>query len=180
MKLLIVSHVVHYKSSDGYYAYSPYAKEIELWADLFADVTIAAPCRLGEPPADTCRIARRNVRVSPQREVGGESLAAKAGIAMALPRMTFDLIRQMWKAEAIHVRCPGNLGLLGVLLAPFFSRCLIAKYAGQWNGYPGEEWTVSLQRRVLRLLRRGGRRKEGQGSLAEHLGSRDFREGSLP
>jgi glycosyltransferase involved in cell wall biosynthesis len=60
------------------------------------------------------------------------------------------LCREMWKADAIHVRCPGNLGLLGAVLAPLFSRRLIAKYAGQWNGFPGEEWTVRLQRAILR------------------------------
>jgi hypothetical protein len=38
MRLLIVSHVVHYRTSDGYHAYSAYAKEIEIWADLFPDV----------------------------------------------------------------------------------------------------------------------------------------------
>ena len=38
----------------------------------------------------------------------------------------------------------------GVLLAPLFSRCLVAKYAGQWTGYPGEAWTVRLQRALLR------------------------------
>jgi glycosyltransferase involved in cell wall biosynthesis len=53
-------------------------------------------------------------------------------------------------AEAIHVRCPGNLGLLGILLAPLFSRHLVAKYAGQWTGYPGEPLTVRWQRALLR------------------------------
>jgi glycosyltransferase involved in cell wall biosynthesis len=57
------------------------------------------------------------------------------------------------KADAVHVRCPGNLGLLGVLLAPRVSRAsrrIIAKYAGQWTGFPGEAWTVRLQRALLR------------------------------
>jgi glycosyltransferase involved in cell wall biosynthesis len=56
----------------------------------------------------------------------------------------------MRDADAIHVRCPGNLGLLGAILAPCFSRFVVAKYAGQWNGYHGEPWTIGLQRRVLR------------------------------
>ena len=56
----------------------------------------------------------------------------------------------MKKADAIHIRCPGSFGLAGALLAPLFSPRLIAKYAGQWNGYPGEPATVRLQRAVLR------------------------------
>src|ERR1700686_2013386 len=135
MQLLIVSHVTHYACSDGYYAHGPYAREIEIWADLFQEVVIAAPCRDEVPPTDTYRIARSNVRVAPQKEVGGTTWGAKAGLLVALPALIVGLSREMRKANAIHVRCPGNLGLLGTLLAPLFSSRLIAKYAGQWNGF---------------------------------------------
>jgi glycosyltransferase involved in cell wall biosynthesis len=60
------------------------------------------------------------------------------------------LSRTFARADAIHVRCPGNLGLLGVLLAPLFSRRLVAKYAGQWDGYAGEPWVSRLERYLLR------------------------------
>jgi len=53
-------------------------------------------------------------------------------------------------ADAIHVRCPGNLGLLGVILAPLFSKKLIAKYAGQWPDYDGEPLSFRLQKKILR------------------------------
>ncbi len=150
MKLLIVSHVRHYKHNQGYYAYGPYAREIEVWCDLFSEVVIAAPCREEPPAADAYLIHRGNVTVAPQKEVGGPSWREKAGIAFALPALIAGLTREMCKADAIHVRCPGNLGLLGALLAPLFSSRLIAKYAGQWGGYAGEEPTVRLQRAVLR------------------------------
>jgi len=64
--------------------------------------------------------------------------------------MVAALAAALRKADAIHVRCPGNLGLLGAVLAPLFSRRLIAKYAGQWSGFPGEARTVRLQRALLR------------------------------
>jgi glycosyltransferase involved in cell wall biosynthesis len=56
----------------------------------------------------------------------------------------------MRQADAIHVRCPGNLGLLGTILAPLFSRYLVAKYAGQWKNYPREPKTFRLQKKILR------------------------------
>jgi len=149
MRLLIVSHVSHHKRSEGYYAYTPYAKEVELWADLFPEVVIAAPCRTDTPPANTSLINRPNLWVAPQKEVGGENWRQKARIALALPTLTIALSREMRRADAIHVRCPGNLGLLGALMAPLFSRRLIAKFAGQWDGFPQEPLTVRLQRRIL-------------------------------
>src|SRR5690242_7585092 len=136
MRLLIVSHVVHYRRGGEYHAYSAYAKEIEIWADLFAEVVIAAPCREESPPEETSPIHRSNIRVAPQKEVGGERWHDKVGNVLALPALVTGLVPEMRKADAIHVRCPGNLGLLGALLAPLFSRRLIAKYAGQWDGFP--------------------------------------------
>jgi glycosyltransferase involved in cell wall biosynthesis len=64
--------------------------------------------------------------------------------------MVFGLARAMLRADAIHVRCPGNLGLLGVLLAPLFGRPLVAKYAAQWNAARNEPWSARLQKIVLR------------------------------
>jgi glycosyltransferase involved in cell wall biosynthesis len=82
--------------------------------------------------------------------MGGTTIRSKIGLLASLPGVIADLRKAMRVADAIHVRCPGNLGLLGALLAPLYSKCLIAKYAGQWNGYPGEAWTVRLQRALLR------------------------------
>lgn len=148
-RLCIVSHVVHFRHGGAIHAYAPYAREIEIWADLFPEVAIAAPCVDGPPPGDAAVIARPNVRMAPQPRAGGDTLGAKLRQAVLLPVMAASLAAAMRRADAVHVRCPGNLGLLGVILAPLFSRRLIAKYAGQWTGFPGEAWTVRLQRRIL-------------------------------
>lgn len=148
-KLCIVSHVVHYEHDGGIYAYAPYAREIELWADLFPQILLAAPLKRETPPPDTARIARANLRIIPQLETGGDTLSSKALQLALLPVLVWQLCRAMRQAQAIHVRCPGNLGLLGALLAPLFSRYRVAKYAGQWGAFPGESWTVKLQRKVL-------------------------------
>ena len=148
--IVIVSHVVHYKSADRLFAYAPYAREIEIWADMFDKVLIAAPCREQEPPGDCALIDRNNFSIAPQRELGGETLAAKAKLLFLLPALSWDLARAIRRGEAVHVRCPGNLGLIGSILAPLFSKHLVAKFAGQWNSSPGEPWSNRFQRAVLR------------------------------
>ncbi|MDT7604950.1 MAG: hypothetical protein QOF61_2947 [Acidobacteriota bacterium] len=147
--LLIVSSAIHYRHGDGLFAYGPYAREIDIWADLFPHVQIAAPCRNETPPGDCLPFTRANITVVPQRETGGDNLRAKAAQVFMLPLLISGLCRAMRRADAIHVRCPGNLGLLSIFLAPLFSRRRIAKYAGQWSGYAGEPWTARLQRKLL-------------------------------
>jgi glycosyltransferase involved in cell wall biosynthesis len=149
-KLLIISAAVHYRHEGRLYAYGPYAREIDIWADLFPQVSIAAPCRAERPPGDCLPFTRSNIEVVAQKETGGDSLSAKLKQILALPWLVWGLSRAMRGVEAVHVRCPANLGLLGLLLAPLFSRNLVAKYAGQWNGYPGEPRTSRWQRRLLR------------------------------
>lgn len=149
MRLLITSHVIHYRYQGRIYAYGPYAREIDQWADLFAEVAIASPCRVQAPPGDCLPFERRNIAILPQKEAGGETLRAKLGLIASIPAMVWGLCRAMRRADAIHVRCPGNLGLVGAVLAPLFSRRLIAKYAAQWNGGDGEPFSARLQRAIL-------------------------------
>lgn len=148
--LLIVSHVVHFRYGDRLYAYSPYAREIDIWADLFPHIRIAAPCRSEPPDKDCAAFTRSNIDVIPQPETGGDTWRAKLAQLLSLPRLIRELGRAMRKGDAIQVRCPGNLGLLGTILAPLHSRFLVAKYTGQWNGFPGEAWSWKFQRWLLR------------------------------
>jgi glycosyltransferase involved in cell wall biosynthesis len=87
--------------------------------------------------------------VSRQPERGGQAWKDKAIQFLSLPIMLVNLSKTVWRADAIQVRCPGNLGLLGALIAPLFSRYRIAKYAGQWSDYDGEARSYRLQRAIL-------------------------------
>ncbi|MCC7495977.1 MAG: glycosyltransferase family 4 protein [Bryobacterales bacterium] len=149
MQILIVSHVVHYAHGGRIHAYGPYAREIDLWAQLFSEVVIAAPCRHTAPSGDCVPLAQSNIRLAPQREAGGETFLAKLSLMIALPSWIWRLSREMFRADAVHVRCPGNIGLVGSILAPLFSRRLVAKYAGLWGESVNEPWSFGLQRRIL-------------------------------
>lgn len=148
-RLLIVSHVHHYEHGGQLGAYGPYAREIDIWADLFDTVVIAAPLRARPFPGDVVAFTRGNIRMAPQWDAGGDTWQAKVGLLPAVPLWVVGLARAMRHADAIHVRCPGNLGLIGAALAPLFSRNLVAKYAGQWNVHEAERLPTLLQRRLL-------------------------------
>lgn len=148
-RLLVVTHVRHTEHNGMIYAYGPYVREINVWCDLFAEVNIAAPLQLASPDGDALAFSRDNLTVHPIPESGGETIVAKLRQLILLPWIVVRLSQAMWKADAIHIRCPGNLGLLGVILGPIFSNKLVAKYAGQWTGYPGEAKSVRLQRWLL-------------------------------
>jgi hypothetical protein len=149
-RLAVVTHVVHHVHEGRVWAYAPYARELDLWAALFPTLVLVAPVRHGVPPGDCAPLDARNLVLRPMPESGGVSWRAKGRQLVRAPWLAWRLWRQLAGVDAVHVRCPGNIGLLGVLVAPLRSRRLVAKYAGQWAGYPGEPRTVRLQRQLLR------------------------------
>src|SRR6185295_2863267 len=110
-RLLIISHVIHYRYAGRLHAYAAYAREIDLWADLFPQVLIASPLRDERPPGDCAPFERSNVSIDPQPETGGTTASAKAWQVLRVPYLVYRLLRSVAGADAIHVRCPGNLGL---------------------------------------------------------------------
>ncbi len=148
-RLLVITSVVHYYSEGNLFAYGPYAFELNIWAKLFPNIVLAAPCRTAAPPGDALPLAS-NIAIAAQPEMGGTSLLAKARQIVMLPYAIGRLVAATSGVDAIHVRCPGNLGLLGLLISPLIRRKRIAKFAGQWSWFDGESWTVGLQRKLLR------------------------------
>src|SRR5205823_4571296 len=84
-----------------------------------------------------------------QREGGGDSLWGKIRLVWTLPAMILRLAQTLRGVDAIHVRCPGNLGMVGAMIGPLFSSKLVAKYAAQWTDYSGEATTTRWQKRLL-------------------------------
>ncbi len=148
--LAVVSHVVHHRWQGEIHAYTPYARELDLWASMVDRLTVAAPVRDAEPPPDTSPLRAGNVALAPQIEAGGDDLRAKLAQLARLPAMVRGVDRAIRDADAVQVRCPGNLGLIGALVAPLRCRRVVAKYAGQWRRFDGEPRPWRLQRAILR------------------------------
>lgn len=149
-RLLVVTHVVHFLHEGKLFAYGPYTREMDIWADLFEEVVIAAPIHEEAPPGDSLCITGSNVSVSAQRETGGDTLLLKFTQILSLPSHFFRLGRDIMRSDAVQVRCPGNLGLLGLLLTPIFGKPRVCKYAGQWNASDAEPLSWRLQKWILR------------------------------
>jgi glycosyltransferase involved in cell wall biosynthesis len=147
--LLIITHVTHYFFEGRLYAYGPYVREIDVWAGLFSEVAIAAPLICTHPPDDSLFFSKANITPNNIDFPRGSGIRVRLTQLVALPFAVWSLCRLMRKYDAVHVRCPGSLGLLGAVLAPLFAKRMVAKYAGQWSHYPGESVSFRIQRAIL-------------------------------
>ncbi len=151
MKLGVGTICAHIYYEGQWWSYEPFVLEMNLWAELFDGLVLAAPLDSGVPPpfwaayADSAKIT-----VVPFRRDRGRGLDQPVTALWEIPALVGALLRVLRQTAAFHLRSPSNIGLIASLLVPLWQRRRCAKYAGQWPDYPGEARSVRLQKAILR------------------------------
>ena len=148
--LLICARVDHYDHEGRLFSYAPYVRELDVWAQLFERVTVAGTLLAAPPTGDCAPFSASNIRVVGLRSDGGQGVFPKIRQVAYLPSVLRRLALLMRDADAIQARCPCDLGLLAVLMAPIFSKYMVAKYAGQWEDSRPLPLSWRIQKRLLR------------------------------
>lgn len=149
MKFLVVTHVEHKKQGGAYYAYAPYVREMNLWFRHVDQVIVIAPLSTGDPGAidqayEHDRITFRSV---PAFQL--TNLKSALQVFWKVPICLWRIFSAMREADHIHLRCPGNMGLLGVIMQIVFpSKLKTVKYAGEWPDYSKEPLSYRLQKKI--------------------------------
>ena len=69
---------------------------------------------------------------------------------LKLPKIIFEIYKAMKHSDHIHLRCPGNMGLLGCFLQILFpKKTKTAKYAGNWDSKAKQPLSYRLQKWIL-------------------------------
>lgn len=150
MKLAIVTHVKHKVINDYVYAYAPYVREIDLWSNNASQTKIVAPI-IDVPPNEIESNFRAKIELV---ETPSFNITDVKNILLSIiniPIIILKLFKTFYWSDHIHIRCPGNMGLLGVIVQLFFpSKSKTIKYAGNWDpkskqprSYRLQKWIVS-------------------------------------
>lgn len=152
MRLLVISHTPHYRRGGRAVGWAATVHELSRIAGIVDELVHAAPVWPGEGSGADAGYEAENVRLVGLAPSGGEGLTAKAGIGAAWLSTLPVLLRELRKADAVHVRLPCNVGLLAllVLCVKREPRRRWLKYAGNWGSYPGEPWSYRLQKWILK------------------------------
>ena len=150
MRFTIITHALHYQKGQKIEAYAPYVREMNLWIKAFDEVEIVAPI---SPEFDA------NINLAYQHQdiklisIPSFSLLGVKELfktLYSLPQLIWIIFKAMQGADHIHLRCPGNVGLLGCLLQIFFPKTTkTAKYAGNWDPNAKQPWSYKLQKWIL-------------------------------
>lgn len=150
MKFLIVTHVPHFAKQKQYFAYAPYVREMNIWLKQLEQCIIVAPIKNKNPTAIDVVYEHSNILFHKIPEVALTSLRNIFKTVMALPMLIWTIAKAIQKADHIHLRCPGNIGLLACIVQIAFpSKIKTAKYAGNWDPKSKQPWSYRLQKWIL-------------------------------
>jgi len=150
MRLAVIGDTQHYRDQAGRLcALEPVVNQLDRWATMFDEVVLCAPLDDGPPPAGYAPYASGNLSIQPLRSGGGNTLLAKVGLLGRILPWAYRTRRVARSVDAVHLRCPSNIGLVAILSTWKAVRHRYALYAGVWQDYAGEPRFFGLQRRLL-------------------------------
>jgi glycosyltransferase involved in cell wall biosynthesis len=150
MIFLIITHVPHILSQNQYFAYGPYVREMNIWIKQATKVIIVAPqSAVGKTDLDIY-YEHQNIEFVTIDSVDLLSLPAILRTVLKTPKISSSIFDAMSRADHIHLRCPGNIGLIGSCIQILFpKKPKTAKYAGNWDPKAKQPWSYKLQEWIL-------------------------------
>lgn len=123
-------------------------------AELFTEMRLVTTLHRTSYPTHAMTLDSMGVDVDPLPTPKGTDFRRKLALLTWLPRHVGRLWQDVKQADAVHAPVPGDLGLIGILLALAQRKPLFVRHCGTW----GEPVTIA-DRFLLWLLERiaGGR-----------------------
>lgn len=150
MKFIIITHVPHIKEKNDYYAYAPYVREMNVWGNYVKEVMVVAPITSTEKTAIDCAYNHPNIKFTALSNFDILNFKSLFNAFLKIPGICWHIFIAMKNADHIHLRCPGNIGLLGCFVQILFPNTpKTAKYAGNWDPKSKQPWTYRLQKWIL-------------------------------
>jgi glycosyltransferase involved in cell wall biosynthesis len=133
-----------------YFAYGPYVREMNIWIRYVDKVIIVAPkSDLEKTPIDSS-YEHDNIEFVAIESFDILNVKSIVRTVFKTPTISWSIFKAMREANHIHLRCPGNIGLLGCFIQIVFpSKIKTAKYAGNWDPKSKQSWTYRLQQWIL-------------------------------
>ncbi len=150
MKFTIITHVVHKKDKQQFVAYEPYVREMNLWLKYVDEVQIVAPFSFEKKSTIDSEYSHRNIELNEIPSFDITSIANAIKSIAIVPVNCYKIYKAMKWADHIHLRCPGNVGLLGCFVQMLFpSKPKTVKYAGNWDPKSKQPLSYRLQKWIL-------------------------------
>lgn len=147
---LIITCVHHFEQNGKYFAYGPYVREMNLWIKNKKKVTVLAPLmRSAGPGKIDLNYKHSNLEFKSVPAYHIQSWPARIKAIVQVPYILLKIFQEITRANHIHIRTPGNMGLLAMFVQVFFPlKFKTIKYAGNWDPSSFQPITYKIQRKI--------------------------------
>lgn len=150
MKFCIITHVPHGYLKGKYFAYSPYVREMNIWSKYVDKIILVAPLDLKNLTEIDIFYSKDSIDFRNIPSYNFLSFVAAFKSLLKLHTITFEIYKAMKNSDHIHLRCPGNIGLLGCFVQMLFpKKKKTAKYAGNWDFAAKQPLSYRIQKWIL-------------------------------
>lgn len=150
MNFVIITHVPHIHEQNQCFAYAPYVREMNIWTKNLDKVTIVAPESKIKKTAIDIPYEHKNIEFVAVNSFDVLDLKSIFSTIFKTPEICWKIFSAMQKADHIHLRCPGNMGLLASIIQILFPKKIkTAKYAGNWDSKSKQPLSYKLQKWIL-------------------------------
>ncbi|HZS50178.1 MAG TPA: glycosyltransferase [Bryobacterales bacterium] len=135
MKCAVFSHKPCWRSRaspSGYATDGGFAFQMAALAEMFDETTVAVPIYKCGPPRGEIALAGRNLKIAPLVPPLGRGVWRKALMPAWFLWNLPALLREMSRADAVHVPIPGDIGTIGMVLALVLGKPLFVRHCGNW------------------------------------------------
>lgn len=124
---------------------------MDIWNKYYSEVVVIAPLVFGEPTAIDTAYKSENIKFVSVPEFSTIGTVSKVELFWKLPYIASILFVEILRSDHIHLRCPGNMGLLGCFIQMLFpKKRKTAKYAGNWDWKSSQPFSYRVQQSILR------------------------------
>lgn len=150
MKFAIITHAVHKKVNNTLFAYEPYVREMNLWSKYVEKVKIISPISFENISTIEEKYQHKEVSFLKIPSFNIVTFSNMVKSIFVIPVILFRILKVMIWADHIHLRCPGNIGLLGCFVQILFpSKPKTVKYAGNWDPRSIQPFSYRLQKKII-------------------------------
>ena len=150
MTFAIFTYVPHVFEQNRYFAYAPYVREMNVWTKHVDELLIVAPkSESNKTPIDIC-YDHKNIYFIGIDTFDILSVKAIFKAIFKIPKISWQIFVAMKKSDHIHLRCPGNIGLIASLIQILFpNKPKTTKYAGNWDPKSKQPLSYKFQKWIL-------------------------------
>ena len=148
MKFIIITNAPTLHKENEFYSYAPYVNEMNIWSKFIGELGIVSPIEYDKELLVSS--FNTKINVYPISSISFLTIYDTLKSICYIPKICYQIYKAMQWADHIHLRCPGNIGLLGCFVQMLFpKKPKTVKYAGNWDPKSKQPLSYKLQKWIL-------------------------------